>query len=63
LTQEIIEPILSDPRFIEAVYEELRDTKEPPPKDREGTAEDDVMRRIRYLIALRMKKRQAKEET
>jgi hypothetical protein len=60
---EVIDPILSDPRFIEAVYEALRDTKEPPPQFSEGTAEDDITRRIRYLIALRMKKRQAKEET
>ncbi len=61
MTEEIIDPIVNDPRFIEVVYEALRDIKEPPPSVSEGTAEDEVERRVRYLIALRMKKRQAKD--
>jgi hypothetical protein len=57
---EIPHELLSDPRFLAAVRSLLqaRETKTPPPG--EESSSDEVTRRVRLKILLRMKQRQPK---
>lgn len=62
----IIEAIVNDPRFIEAVAHELQGEKESSSGDDEDgdgdDDEDDLCRRVRHMIALRVQKRNAKRQ-
>jgi hypothetical protein len=61
---QVVERIVNDPCFIEAVAHELRGEKESSSGDDEDSEddEDDIGRRVRHRILLRMKQRYAKRQ-